>query len=152
THEVINGVTVRRIPMRRRRDSRLTYMLQYGSFITLCTFILAYRSLWKRYDLVHVHNMPDVLVFSALVPKLKGSQVILDLHDPMPELMMTIFGLQETSLAVRILKSFEKASMAFADQVLTVNLACKKIFASRGCEPEKIQVVMNTPDEKIFAF
>ena len=35
--------------------------------------------------------MPDVLVFSALVPKAFGAKVILDLHDPMPELMQTIF-------------------------------------------------------------
>jgi glycosyltransferase involved in cell wall biosynthesis len=151
-HEVINGVTVRRMPIRRRRDSKLTYLLQYGSFITLCTTILAYRSLWRRYDLIHVHNMPDVLVFSGLVPKLQGAQVILDLHDPMPELMMTIFGLQESSFGIQLLKYLEKASICFADQVLTVNLACKKIFAGRSCESEKIQVVMNAPDEGIFSF
>src|SRR4030095_14035402 len=109
-------------------------------------------SLWRGYDLVHVHNMPDVLVFSALVPKLRGAQIVLDLHDPMPELMMTIFGLQATSLGVQLLKRLEKASICFADQVLTVNLACKKIFASRSCAAEKIQVVMNAPDEEIFVF
>jgi hypothetical protein len=43
-------------------------------------FYLASRSLTRRYDLVHVHNMPDVLVFGATVPKLLGARVILDLH------------------------------------------------------------------------
>lgn len=150
--EVIDGVKIRRLPMRRRRDSKYTYFLQYGSFIALCTAILAYRSLWKRYDLVHVHNMPDVLVFSGLVPKLRGAQVILDLHDPMPELMMAIFGLQENSAEVRLLKLLEKVSIWFADHVLTVNLACKRIFGSRSCELPKIQVVMNSPDERVFGF
>jgi hypothetical protein len=70
----------------------------------------------------------------------------------MPELMMAIFGLQAKSPAVRTLQRLEKASIWFADQVLTVNLACKKIFASRSCAPAKIQVVMNSPDEKIFGF
>jgi hypothetical protein len=37
--------------------------------------------------------MPDVLVFSSLVPKLLGAKVVLDLHDPMPELMEAIFNL-----------------------------------------------------------
>ena len=32
--------------------------------------------------------MPDFLVFSALIPKLLGAKVVLDLHDPMPELMI----------------------------------------------------------------
>jgi len=152
TFETINGVNVRRLPIRRRRDSKLTYIFQYGSFIGLSTMIQAWRSLWKKYDLVHVHTMPDVLVFSALVPKLRGARVMLDLHDPMPELMMTIFGLGEESSAIKLLKSLEKWSMAFAHHVITVNRACKNIFAARSCPAEKIQVVMNVPDEKIFLF
>src|SRR5208282_2662027 len=46
----------------------------------------------------------------------------------------------------------EKWSMARADLVLTVNVACKRIFASRSCRPEKIGVVMNAPDGEIFPF
>jgi glycosyltransferase involved in cell wall biosynthesis len=95
--------------------------------------------------------MPDVLVFSALVPKLRGAKLLLDLHDPMPELMMTIFGASESSLTVRLLKWLEKHSISFADRVLTVNLACKKIFSARSCPPEKILVIMNSPDEEVFA-
>ncbi|MBV9673972.1 MAG: glycosyltransferase [Verrucomicrobia bacterium] len=99
-----------------------------------------------------MHNMPDVLVFSGLVPKLLRAKVILDLHDPMPELMMTIFGIKERSWAVRILKALEKLSLAFADAILTVNEACRKIFSRRSCAKGKVTVVMNSPDEEIFAF
>jgi glycosyltransferase involved in cell wall biosynthesis len=94
--------------------------------------------------------MPDVLVFSAIVPKLLGAKVILDLHDPMPELMQTIFKLPEESFSVLILKRLERWSIRFADLVLTVNLACKKIYSSRSCQPHKIQVVINSPDEDVF--
>ncbi len=96
--------------------------------------------------------MPDVLVFSALVPKILGARVILDLHDPMPELMATIFGLREDSYWVRVLEKLEKWSLLFADAGLTVNDACKKIFSTRSCPPEKITVVMNSPDETIFHY
>ena len=150
--EHIHGVNVRRMPMQHRRKGKIKYLLQYASFIAFCTAMLGWRSLRKRYDLVHVHNMPDVLVFSGIVPKLRGARILLDLHDPMPELMTTIFGLKEESVPVRILKHAERLSMRFADQVLTVNLACKKIFGSRSCDPGKIQVVMNSPDEEIFRF
>ncbi len=150
--ETINRVNVRRLPIRRRRGGKLTYVAQYVSFVGLCLSVLAWRSVRKRYDLVHVHNMPDFLVFGALGPKLRGAEVILDLHDPMPELMMTIFGLREASRTVRLLRWIEKQSIRFADRVLTVNLACKRIFALRSCTPEKITVVMNAPDEKIFGF
>jgi glycosyltransferase involved in cell wall biosynthesis len=85
-----------------------------------------------------------------MAPKLLGAKIILDLHDPMPELMMTIFNLPERSAAVRWMARLEKWSIASADLILTVNLACKRIFSSRSCPTEKIGVVMNAPDEDIF--
>ncbi len=148
--ETVAGVDVTRIPLSRKRGGKLSYILQYGLFILQCGLILGGRCLRRRYDLIHVHNMPDVLVFSALVPKLMGAKVILDLHDPMPELMMTIFGLQEKSLLVAVLKWLEKLSLAFADRVLTVNEAFRRLFVSRSCDPAKLKVVMNSPDEAIF--
>jgi glycosyltransferase involved in cell wall biosynthesis len=150
--ETFKGVHIWRLPLKRRRGGRFGYLVQYGAFILGAFFFLALRSLRERFALVHVHNMPDVLVFSALVPKALGAKVILDLHDPMPELMMTIFRLEPSSFAVRALKRLERWSMAFADLVLTVNIACKKIFVSRSCPPDKIQVIMNSPDEEIFSF
>jgi glycosyltransferase involved in cell wall biosynthesis len=150
--ETFNGVDVTRVPLKRRRSGKLSYLIQYGIFILLAAAILTRRTIKQRFDLVHVHNMPDVLVFSALIPKLFGAKVILDLHDPMPELMTTIFGLPEKSYAVRLLKILEKWSLAFADAILTVNEACKRIFSARSCASEKITVVMNSPDEEIFQF
>jgi glycosyltransferase involved in cell wall biosynthesis len=94
--------------------------------------------------------MPDVLVFSALIPKLLGAKVIIDLHDPMPELMETIFGLRQESRAVWLLKMLEKWSLRYADAVITVNEACKRIFSTRSCSADKITVIMNSPDERIF--
>jgi glycosyltransferase involved in cell wall biosynthesis len=148
--EVVHGVDITRIPLKRRRAGKISYIVQYGMFILLTGMILARRTLRRRFDLVHVHNMPDVLVFSSIISKLFGAKVILDLHDPMPELMMTIFGLGEKSFAVRLLKVLEKWSLRFADAVLTVNEACRQLFSSRSCVREKITVVMNSPDEEIF--
>ena len=150
--EIINGVSVFRVPLRRQRGGKARYVGQYAVFILRSFFHLAVRSLTQRYDFIHVHNMPDVLVFSALVPKLLGAKIILDLHDPVPELMQTIFELPEDSFGVRLLKRLEKWSIGFADLVLTVNLACKKIYTSRSCPPEKITVVLNSPEDEIFRF
>ena len=148
--EVFNGVDITRFPFKRRRGGKLSYIAKYGSFILFAGAVLARRTVRRRFDLVHVHNMPDVLVFSALIPKLFGAKVILDLHDPMPELMMTIFQLKEKSNAVRFLRVLEKWSLRFADAALTVNKACSRLFSDRSCAGEKITVVMNSPDEEIF--
>ena len=150
--ETVNGVAILRIPLRYYRGTKFQYLFRYSTFILISLVLLAVRSLTRRYDLVYVHNMPDILVLSALIPKVFGAKVILDLRDPMPELMMTIFNLHQDALPVRTLKRLEKWSLQLADLVLTVNLACKKLFASRSCCPEKIQVVMNSPDEKLFGF
>ena len=152
SRESRGGINVRRVPLRHKREGKLAYFIQYGCFILWSGLILSFRSIRKRYDLVHVHNMPDILVFSGLVPKCRGAKLILDLHDPMPELLMSIFDLPESHFAVRILKLLEKWSIRFADRVMTVNLRCKEIFSKRSCNPAKISVIMNAPDEKIFRF
>ena len=149
-YETYGSIRVTRVRLKRQRGGRLAYIGQYVAFLLVSFFYLAWKSLRRRYDLVHVHNMPDVLVFSAIVPKLLGAKIILDLHDPMPELMQTIFKLPEESFSVMILKRLEKWSISFADLVLTVNLACKKIYSSRSCQPGKIQVVLNSPDDDVF--
>jgi glycosyltransferase involved in cell wall biosynthesis len=150
--ETVDGVGVLRVPLRRRRGGAVGYVVQYLTFLLTCLAILAVRSVTRRYSLIHVHNMPDVLVLSGLVPKCLGARIILDLHDPMPELMTTIFGLAPNSVGVRLLRQIERASIRFADRALTVNQACRRLFVSRSCAAEKMQVVMNSPDEDIFPF
>ena len=141
-----------RIPVKHRRGGVLAYAYQYSAFILISAVVLAWRSLRRRYDLVYVHNMPDILVLSALLPKWLGAKVILDEHDPMPELMRTIFGLDEGSLGIRFMRLLESWSIARANLVITVNVACKRLFAARGCVSEKIGVVMNAPDDEIFPY
>lgn len=150
--EIIDRLEIKRIPVHHHRGGALSYAYQYSAFILISAAILAWRSFRRRYDLVYVHNMPDILVVSALLPKLFGAKVILDQHDPMPELMMTIFNMDERSFGVRVIRSLEKWSIARANLVITVNVACKRIFSSRSCAADKIGVVMNSPDEEIFPF
>ena len=150
--ENVSGMEIIRIPIKHHRGGKLSYAYQYSAFILISASILAWRSLRRRYDLIYIHNMPDVLVLSALIPRIFGAKVILDLHDPMPELMTTIFNLDKASFAVRLIELLEQWSMALADQVLTVNIACKRLFGSRSCRPEKIEVIMNSPDESVFPF
>jgi glycosyltransferase involved in cell wall biosynthesis len=150
--EVQGGLTILRLPITHRRGGKLSYAYNYSAFIIIAASILATRSLRRRYDLIYVHNMPDILVLSGLVPKALGAKVILDLHDPMPELLMTIFSVTQTNLSVRLLTWLERWSIARANLVITVNVACKRLFTSRSCHPNKIGIVMNSPDEEIVPF
>jgi len=150
--EVLNGIDVYRVSLKHRRGGKFEYGFRYAAFILITSALFAMRSMRRRYDLIYVHNMPDILILSALVPKIFGAKAVLDLHDPMPELMMTIFGVSPESMTVRTLKRIEKWSIGRANLAITVNVACKRIFSTRSCRLEKIAVVMNSPDERIFPF
>ena len=95
--------------------------------------------------------MPEFLVFSGVLPKIFGAKIILDMHDPMPELYMSKYHTPENSLMVKWLKWLEGLSLKFADHILTANEEFKKIFLSRHkIEADKISVILNCPDPKIF--
>lgn len=150
--ESFECVNVLRVPLKHVRRGKFDYALRYGGFIFLSSVIFALRTIIRRYHLIYIHNMPDILVASALVPKALGAKVVLDLHDPMPELMTSIFRAAPDAKIVRLLKGFEKWSIARADLVVTVNIACQRIFSNRSCSSEKILVVMNSPDNRIFPY
>lgn len=150
--ERIGNVYVRRLPIRHHRSGKLRYTLEYGMFLLAALLILAFRGVRRRYSIVHVHNMPDILVFAAIVPKLLGAKVLLDLHDPMPELMRTIYGLPPSGRSIRVLELLERWSIGFSDAAITVNEACRRIFAGRSCRAAKLHVIMNSPDEAIFGY
>ena len=61
-------------------------------FLVLATIRLTALHRRRRYDTIQVHNLPDFLVFCAIVPKIQGVPVILDLHDLMPEFFRGRFG------------------------------------------------------------
>jgi glycosyltransferase involved in cell wall biosynthesis len=150
--EKINGLYVIRVPIQHRRGGKFGYAWEYSAFTLASAAILTARSLRHRYDLIFINNMPDVLVASALLPKMFGAKVILDLHDPMPELMMTIFRKDPRSRSVRVLKFLERWSVARADHVLVPDAACHRVLAARTHADEKISVIMNSPEESIFSF
>jgi len=150
--EAVGNVSVLRVPLKHDRRGKVGYFYRYAAFITICSLLLAFRTLEKRYKLIYVHNMPDVLVVCGLIPKILGAKVILDLHDPMPELMTTIFQVPPKSWSVSFMRFLEKWSVTRANLVITVNIACHRLFSMRSCRKEKIAVVMNTPDERIFRY
>ncbi len=148
--ETVNGVRVFRLPLERKRGGKIRYLWEYALFILMAFFLVSTRFLVRRYHIVHVHNMPDILVICALIPKLFGARIFLDLHDPMPEMFMTKYGLARDSRVVRILLFLERFSIGFANIAITPNEAFRRLFVSRGCPPDKMHIIMNTPDPSIF--
>ena len=148
-HASVNGVRIHRLPIRRRRGGVLRYLYEYVAVGVLGALKLAQLHLQRKLDVVHVHNMPDILVLAAVIPRLGGSQVILDVHDPMPELYMS-WRHRPESLLVRLLRIQEKISHAFAHRIMSVNETMRENLQAKGVAPEKIFILNNFPDEKFF--
>ncbi len=148
--EIHFGVTTYRVNLRKKRSSKLRYIWEYLYFALFAFFKAAILHRKRKYDLIHIHNMPDFLVFCALIPKLFGAKVLLDMHDPVPEIYMTKYNIPITHPIIRLLVLIEKLSIRFADHVVTPNIAFRELFIRRGCSAQKIDIVMNTPMERIF--
>lgn len=149
--ETIRGVHVYRVQARYRGSSLLRYIGGYVRFFSLCTLMSASLFISRRYKVVHVHNMPDALVFSAIVPKLFGAKIILDIHDPMPETYGSKFCAGSNSVVTSLLVFQERLSVAFVHRTITVSEPVKQgILVRRGYSPERIGVVANFADDAIF--
>jgi glycosyltransferase involved in cell wall biosynthesis len=148
---VINGVTVYRIQHRTRDErSKWTYAWRVLCFLFTASIQMTRLHRLHHYDLIHVHNMPDFVVFAAWYPKLRGVRIILDIHDIVPELFASKFGTGEENVYVRFLKLVEKASMAFADHVIVSNHLWYKKLIGRSVPPQKCSVFLNHVDPAIF--
>lgn len=148
--EVVDGVRVRRLPLGHRRAGHVRYAAEYGAFFAAAAVLAAARHARRPYDVVQVNTMPDALVFAALVPRLLGARVVLDLHELMPELYLSKFGGDGDGVMVRMLGALEQASIRFADVAVAVSEPCRERYVARGAEPSKIRVVMNSADPAIF--
>ena len=149
-YDVINTINVFRLSVSQSRTSKVRYLLEYITFFILASFKLNILFIRNNYDYIHIHNMPDFLVFTAVLPKIFRKKIFLDLHDPMPELYMAKFKLDNNSKIIKILKTIEEISISFADKVITPNISFKNLFASRSCQEDKIEIVMNSPQIDIF--
>ncbi len=150
--ETVRGVHVIRLSQTKYRGSgRLRYALDYLEFFMRCFLAISRRVFRRKYDVIHINNMPDFLVFSTVVAKLLGAKVILDIHDPMPNTFASKFKGGEDSWYYRILLWQERLSVAYSDRVITVHDPVKEgILVKHGLKADAIGVIANFADDKMF--
>lgn len=144
--EVINDVTVIRLPASRRKSSKSGRVLDYAWFFLCAAGILSGQHIRRPYSVVQANSMPDFLVFAALVPKVLGSRVVAYLQEPAPELAATLFG---PNWLTRALASIEQRAISFADHTVTVTAELKERYVTRGARADRITVVLNCADPEI---
>jgi glycosyltransferase involved in cell wall biosynthesis/peptidoglycan/xylan/chitin deacetylase (PgdA/CDA1 family) len=147
----LNGVRIFRIQRRERDErSKWTYARRLVRFLFVSSSLLTRLHRRFNYDLIHIHNIPDFLVFAAWYPKLTGAKLILDIHDIVPELFADKFKTESSSSYFKLLRTIERASAAFADHVIVANHLWHGRMISRSVPAGKCSVFMNHVDPGVF--
>lgn len=149
--EVICGVHVYRIQKRIIDETGpFSYLWKLLLFFMRSAWFLTLRSGKQRYEVIHVHSVPDFEVFATLVPKILGTRIIIDIHDIVPEFYASKFKVGEQSPIFRLLLLIEKLSTAYADQVIVSNHLWREKLIRRSVPAEKCVAIINYPDLSIF--
>ena len=151
SYEMINGVNVYRIQKRILNEKgKLSYLYRLVKFLFISSIFLSKRNLKNKYDIIHIHSVPDFEVFAALLPKLMGSKIILDIHDIVPEFYTSKFNVSKSSIVYKLLMFIEKVSIAFSNHVIIANHIWEKRLISRSVNKNKCTTIMNYPDPTVF--
>lgn len=149
--EWVHGVRVLRVQTREKNErGKFVYLTRILRFFFRSMAEVTRRNWHKRYDLIHVHSVPDFEVFAALVPKMVGAKLILDIHDIVPEFYAAKFGVGHDTAVFHALRIVERLSAAFADHVIAANDIWLEKIASRTTRRDRCSSFINYPDMSVF--
>jgi glycosyltransferase involved in cell wall biosynthesis len=146
-----NGVTIVRVPGRKSRGGVGSYVGEYGAFVLRCRRLVARHRAFAHVLVVHVHTLPDFLMWAALPARDRGARVVFDMHEIFPEFVRSKFpgalGRPIAALAHRI----ERWARDRADLTIIVNQPIEQLLVSRPIgRPEHRIVLHNTADPADF--
>lgn len=145
------GVQIIQVPMGQYHGSiALLYLASYILFFVIAFLVLTARHLSRPFHIIQVHTLPDFMVFVAIVPRVLGAKIILDIHDLMPELYQSKFGYGEQHWMIRFVAWVERQSVGFADRAIAVHRPHLDALVDRGNDEQKFIILLNVPDPRIF--
>jgi glycosyltransferase involved in cell wall biosynthesis len=150
-HEQDQASTIFYLTRKYQGRHALFYVFSYLVFSLMAFLKVSHRSLTVKYDAIHIHNMPNILVFTAILPRLRGAKVILDVHDLMTANYMAKFAVGADNFAVKCLVMEQKLAASFASHVLCADHSQKE-YLETVCEipATKVSVILNLPSDDVF--
>jgi len=148
----VNGVVyVRYQRPRYRGNNLLQYAWAYARFFLWARRLLTRLNRRHAVAVVHANNIPNLIVWVASAARRAGTGVILDIHDPVPELFLCKFSRQPGArLTASGLRLEERLSARNADVVLCVHDAHRELTEQHGVDKRKLRVVLNAADGSLF--
>lgn len=149
--ETIEGVRLIRLQDRfgKTERSMLSFLWPSLRFLWASSWRVAREHRRERYALLHVHNIPDFLVFATWYAKLSGVPVILDIHDIVPEFFSSKFG-PDKKWVISLLRLMERLSARFANHVIIANHLWLDLYAKRTGMEGRCSVFINNVNSRVF--
>jgi glycosyltransferase involved in cell wall biosynthesis len=120
---------------------------EYTAFTVRVCLLFARDERFRSARVIHVHTLPDFLIFGVLPAIRKGAQSILDLHEIFPEFIRSRFPGPSGTIFAFAAHLLERASRARATVTVTVNKPIRELLESRRARrDERIEVVHNAAD------
>jgi glycosyltransferase involved in cell wall biosynthesis/peptidoglycan/xylan/chitin deacetylase (PgdA/CDA1 family) len=145
------GIRVFHVQTRTRDEKRgADYVVRMLSFLARSYRLINKLHRLRCYDVIHVHNVPDFLIFAAWLAKRRGSRLILDLHDLLPEFYAAKFKCPTDSIWFKAMLLCERISCRYADHVIVSNHLWLEKVARRTHLQERCSAMVNHVDTRPY--
>ncbi len=150
TYELENVKVIELNVKKYRGQNKYNHFTSYLKFFIL-SFCKCNKLLFAgQLDIIHIHNMPNFLVWAGVLPRLFGKKMILDIHDSTPETYFARYGKKPNNFLFKLLCWEESLCCRFVNKVICVNHVQRDELIKRGISFNKITISMNVPDPKWF--
>jgi glycosyltransferase involved in cell wall biosynthesis len=152
SRETIDGIAIYRYTPFESTGGTLSYAVEFAVALVMMTVLAWVVFVRRGFDVIHLSNPPDLLIFVALPFKLFGKKIIFDQHDLSPEIFSEHRPGKRGGIVYRLLLAFEYVSYRCADAVICITQSVCDIAATRGrVRREDLFLVRNGPDPASFA-
>jgi glycosyltransferase involved in cell wall biosynthesis len=140
-----------RIPGRKSRGGVLSYLLEYAEFTVRARRLIGAHRALAAVQVVHVHTLPDFLLWAALPARRRGARLVFDMHEIFPEFIASRFPGSLGALIAGLARGIERWARRTADLTITVNRPIDELLGHRPIRRTERRIVLhNTADPVDF--
>ena len=152
SRETKDGVSIYRYTPFESTGGTVSYAAEFAVALVMMTLLAWVVFFRKGFDVIHLSNPPDLLIFVALPFKLLGKKIVFDQHDLSPEIFSHHRRGREGGVIHRTLTTLEYISYRCADVVICITQSVCEVAVTRGkVRTADLFLVRNGPDLASFA-
>lgn len=147
-----NDITIYGVTKPMPKETILKYAWSTLKFALVSFLKLQELAFRKKYDLIVVHTLPELLIFIAVLQKIRGTKLLLDVRDTSVELFDSKWGQGNKKILKKFIKVSANLACSYADKIITASPGFKEKLIERNVSKDKISIIYNSADTLIFKF